>query len=616
MQAREKAFSHDSGILGLPGDVSPWDVRFDPTRRNHVELLSNGLVRFVVWAEPDLAQAWLVVRFGDGRVMGYPMAVSGTSSRFLFYQRDLRLDNRVEYSFAFMSSDANPVYLVPSGISVAVERLDRFRLDRDQLMPGGVPEWAKGAVIYQIFPDRFANGDPDNDPAGVVAWDTAPHSRRFHGGDLVGITQRLAYLVALGIDAIYLNPIFASPSNHRYDTVDYFAVDPALGGNAALEDLVVEAHRRKVQVILDASFNHVHPSFFAFSDLVERGKRSRYRDWFVIREWPLRIRIHPGRPTWVQEWMPVWAEQVGIPIEEVSDPGPPVELTYESWYSVPTMPRVDLSNPQARAFMLSVARHWIERFGIDGWRMDVARYVDPDFWNDFRQDVRSVNPDAYLLSEIFGDAGNWLQGDRFDATMNYTFRSICLSFFARRQIDGTEFLDQAVRLVHTYGWETTLANHNLLSSHDTPRFLTEAAGEVWRVVLATVFQLTFPGAPGIYYGDEVGLEGGEDPGCRGAFPWDSPSVATHPVGEAIRAITPLRRRYAALRTGDFRALGAKGGAIAFERRLARSRVVVIINTDENEADFEVTVRRVLWGPVTRHGSSVTVLGRSAAMLLG
>ncbi len=606
----------DLGIYGLPGDVSPWDVRFDPDDRAHLEPLGDGAVAMRVWTEPGLVDGAVVVRGPDG-VVSYPMQPLPTL-RFTFWQvRIGPFDGAVEYSLAFRSAAGHPVYVVPTGISNAVERLDRWGLEPD-LVPVDTPGWARGAVIYQIFPERFCNGDPANDPPGTVAWGSQPVSRQFQGGDLEGIRQRLDHLEVLGVDAIYLNPVFASPSNHKYDASDYYAVDPAFGGNEALRRLIDGAHERSIRVVLDASFNHVHPRFFAFADLVRRGRRSKYRDWFVVREWPLRIKHRPhvkGSP-WVADWLGVWADQVGLPIETVGDEGPVVETTYDSWYGVPTMPRVDLSHPDARAYMLDVARYWVTEFDVDGWRMDVARYVDPDFWLDFRRVVKEAKPHAYLLSEIMGDTRFWLQGDRFDATMNYTFRDLCLRFFARDEIDGAELNDDAVRLLFQYPEAVTLVNQNLLGSHDTPRFLTESGGELWRLRLATVFQLTFPGAPGIYYGDEVGMEGGDDPGCRGAFPWE-PDPADHPLYRTIAEMTRLRRRHRALVDGDWTPVAGSGGLIAFERTSGRSRVLVILNRDRRRRTLAVGTgwRRVLWGEGDIEGTHVTVSGRAALILM-
>jgi cyclomaltodextrinase / maltogenic alpha-amylase / neopullulanase len=610
-RARPRRFPTDHGVYGSPGDLSPWDLRFDPGRRAHLDAAPDGAVRLRVWAEPSLAEGMLVTRSGAG-VLGHPMEPVARTIRFTFWEVVAGpFPAGTEYTFAFRAPNGKGVYLVPSGVTNAVERIDRWPLAPPP--PMTVPEWAKGPVMYQIFPDRFARGAPVPDPPGAEPWGAPPRSRGFQGGDLPGITARLPYLADLGVEVLYLNPIFTSPSNHRYDTVDYYSVDPMLGGNEALRRLVEEAHRRSIRVILDASFNHVHPRFFAFQDLVRRGRRSAYRGWFVVEDWPLRVKVRTsGRRRWVEEWIPTWEEQVGLPVERAAGDWPPVEPTYQAWYSVPTMPRVDLSHPEARGYMLEVAAHWPREYGIDGWRMDVARYVDPDFWDDFRTAVRAVNPEAYLLCEVMGDASTWLEGERFDATMNYTFRDLCIRFFATGEIDGAEMLDDAARLWASYPWPVTLANQNLLSSHDTPRFLTVAGGDGWRLRLATVFQFTFPGAPGVYYGDEQGMEGGHDPDCRGAFPSDP---AGHEVHAAIEQLSRLRRRQPALVKGEWRPLHGAGGFVVFERRAGRRRLVVAINREARPARFDGldTGSRVRWGEAEIEGSVLTIGPRQAAI---
>jgi glycosidase len=554
--------------------------------------------------------ATLVVRRQEA-IRGMELDLVAVTARYAIWELVAELEPGDELSFAFRTEEGRAVYYVPSGISNAVERLDRWELG--DVAPTDIPPWIRGAVIYQIFPDRFANGDPSNDPADVDPWGSPPRHRAFQGGDLAGVSEHLDYLADLGVDVIYLNPVFLSPSNHRYDAVDFEQVDPILGGNAALSSLVQSAHERRMRIVLDASFNHCHPRFFAFQDLVEKGESSSYRNWFIVDDWPVRIKVRGPLRGWQAEWLPIWAGQAGLELDYVEDPGPSIEPTYEAWYGVPTMPRVNLADPGARAYMLEIGRRWVSEFGIDGWRLDVARYVDPDFWIDFRQEVRKADPETYLLAEIFGDAGDWLQGDRFDATMNYTFRDICLRFLARDEADGRETSDALAHLWALYSWPVTLANQNLVGSHDTVRFLTAAGDQIWRLELATLLQLTFPGAPGLFYGDEIGMTGKSDPGCRQAFDWNRDPIR-HPVAQVISSLTELRRHHSALVEGEWRPLPSRGDVLAFTRHQRRKSVAVLINRGGRTRYPLSGVRAVLWGNAQLDGDSLTMAARSGAII--
>ena len=607
---RPRPLADDLGVYGLPGDVYPWDIRFDPRDRAFLDRASDGRYRLRVWAEPGLTKGLVVARRG-GEHLGFEMEAVATVTRFVFWELVGALEPGDQVSLAFRNPGGRGVYLGPNGITAAVERHDRW--DILDLEPFTVPAWAQGAVIYQIFPDRFANGDPGNDPPGTVPWGSPPHPGRFQGGDLAGIVTHLDHLSGLGVDVIYLTPIFTSPSTHRYDTVDYHRVDPSLGGNTALAELVAAAHDGGMRLILDVSFNHCHPGFFAFQDLIRNGPRSKYRDWFVVHEWPVRVKVRRQARSWQKRWLSVWAAQGGPDIEHVDDEGPGVEPTYECWFGVASMPRINLANPEARNYMLGVTTHWIEDAGIDGWRMDVARYVDPDFWTDFHRAARRADPEVYLVGEFMGDAGPWLQSDRFDATMNYTFRDICVGFLARGDLDAAGSADALARLWARYAWPVTLANQNLIGSHDTPRFLTEAGGETWRLGLAMVMQMTFPGAPGIYYGDEVGMEGPMDPGSRGAFPWD-PAPDSHPLYELLASLTDLRRHEPALVEGEWRPLPSAGDLLAFERRKEGRRLAVIINRGRRRQVELPRMGRVLWGEATLDGRNLMLGPRDAAIV--
>ncbi|MCS6830969.1 MAG: glycoside hydrolase family 13 protein [Armatimonadota bacterium] len=408
------------------------------------------------------------------------------------------------------------------------------------------PDWVKHAVFYQIFPDRFANGDPSNDPANVQPWGAPPTPYNFMGGDLRGILQKLDYLQDLGITAIYLNPIFQSTSNHRYNTYDYYRIDPKLGTMEDFQTLLREMHRRGMRVILDGVFNHCGRGFYPFHDVVENGEYSPYVGWFHIKKFP----IHPydGRK----------------------------RANYESWWGIRSLPKFNTDNPQVRQFLLDVARYWIEQ-GADGWRLDVPNEIDDDtFWREFRQVVKSANPDAYIVGEIWKDAKRWLQGDQFDAVMNYPLRDLCVEFVAKRTIRAPEFANKLLRLFRRYPAESTYAQLNLLGSHDTPRWLTVCGEDVRRAMLGYTLLFTLPGAPCIYYGDEIGMTGEADPHCRACFAWDRRRWNRR-LHQHIRQMIALRQSSTAWRTGQINVLLAQGDALAYARWDDADTFIVLVN---------------------------------------
>ncbi|MGE5590072.1 MAG: glycoside hydrolase family 13 protein [Bacillota bacterium] len=398
-----------------------------------------------------------------------------------------------------------------------------------------VPSWLDGGtVFYQIFPDRFANGDPGNDPPGTVPWGSPPTREDLQGGDLKGIIQHIGHLQDLGVGGLYMTPIFASTSNHKYNTRDYYRIDPGFGDEDDLKALVEAAHERGIRVLLDAVFNHAGHDFFAFEDCIRNGRSSRYWDWFRIEGDAVRTEDPCNYETFA------------------------TRLTY--------MPKLMTQNPEVAAYLLDVAEHWLRRAGIDGWRLDVANEVDHAFWRAFRQRVKGVNPEAWILGEIWHDSLEWLRGDQYDSVMNYPFRDALLAFF--RGEEDAEHLDaRLARLRLQYPWHVTANLLNLLGTHDTPRIRTLIGRE--KSLLAAVLMMTYPGVPLIYYGDEVGMEGGQDPGCRGAMDW-SGQTWDRAALDLYRRLVQIRRAFPWLRDGGFRTLAAEpGGALfGFERTAA------------------------------------------------
>src|SRR5690606_1158133 len=397
----------------------------------------------------------------------------------------------------------------------------------------GTPDWVRDAVFYQVFPDRFAKSDRVPKAGNLEPWDSPPTLAGYKGGDLLGVAERLAYLQDLGITALYLNPVFQSASNHRYHTHDYYRVDPMLGGDAALRELIDSAHGRGMRVVIDGVFNHASRGFFQFNDLLESGRASAYLDWFHVRHFPLHA--YGGG-----------------------------ELGYDAWWNIAALPKFNTATPAVREFLLGVAEHWL-RFGADGLRLDVPNGIDDDrFWREFRARCRAVSPGAYLVGEIWDDAGRWLRGDMFDGVMNYRLtraifglvgRAIDHGELARSGLNGVPrlgagaFADAVRDLLCGYPPEAVAGQLNLLGSHDTPRLLTSLGGDSRAAQQALVLLFMLPGAPCVYYGDELGLAGGHDPHCRQAMPWDDASQHDTAMLELVRTLTGLRSARRELRRG-------------------------------------------------------------------
>ncbi len=442
------------------------------------------------------------------------------------------------------------------------------------------PEWVKHAIFYQIFPDRFARSPRTNHRRGITfkPWGSPPEDQGYQGGDLRGIVDKLGYLQELGITALYLNPIFSSASNHRYHTFDYLQVDPLLGGNEGLRELIDEAHARNMRVILDGVFNHASRGFWPFHHILENGANSPYLDWFIIHDWPLR------------------------PYSSDIDKPP----NYEAWWNLPALPKLNTANPGVRDYIFEVAGHWLE-FGIDGWRLDVpAEINDKVFWQEFRRLVKTIKPDAYICGEIWEAAQPWLEGDQFDAVMNYLFMWPTISFFgantlrpkyARKHLyfeplDASTFANHIDSMHSLNDWEVNYVQLNLLDSHDTARALWIMSNDKSALRLCVLFQMTMPGAPCIYYGDEVGMSSDDDPACRGAFPWQAEEKWDVDLLTFYRQAASLRHRYPVLRTGTFQSLYAVDSVYAFYRRLDQQEAVVIFNSGSNTTTEKIPASNV------------------------
>lgn len=395
------------------------------------------------------------------------------------------------------------------------------------------PPWAKDAIVYNIFPDSFANGRQT----------LSGHAEDGLGGTLKGIAENLSYIASLGFNCIYLNPIFAAESYHRYDTVDYYQVDPHLGTKEDLRGLVEKAHSLGIRVILDGVFNHISSSHPFFQDVLEKGSQSQYHACFYSL---------PERPR-----LPAPGEMPG----------------YTCFSYVPNMPKTNTAYPFLRQYFCDVGTYWIREFGIDGWRLDVANELDDGFLRAFRQAVKAAKPDALIVGEVWENAGHYLGGDMLDSAMNYDFRRYCRRLFAEQSVDVEIFDANISTLLLRYRESALFAQLNLLDSHDVSRYLTLCAQDIHKMELSILFQMTFPGMPCVFYGDEKGLWGAQEPEYRQAMAWNR----THPLEDIYRKLISLRKSTPALRYGSFQTVCASGGVYRYARAWQDQKITVTMN---------------------------------------
>lgn len=440
------------------------------------------------------------------------------------------------------------------------------------------PDWAAKSIFYQIFPDRFYNGQPENDRPGTVPWDAKPTYDNFFGGDLQGIIEKIPYLNQLGITAVYLNPIFKSPSNHKYNTSNYLEIAPEFGDFWTFKRLIDRLHQAGIKIILDGVFNHTGDSFWAFQDVMRHGEASRFKNWYHFRSYPVCQGSYPN---------------------------------YECWWNFGSLPKLNHRNPEVLRYLLKVVAFWTS-MGIDGWRLDVPNEVPMDFWRAFRRLVIAINPEAFIIGEIWDDAHPWLGGDTCDAVMNYRWRDAVVEYFAKGTISAEVFRSQLAGNRHDISWNHILSAYNLLGSHDTPRFLTVCGGDRRKLLAALTFQFTYPGIPAIYYGDEIGLEGDKDPDCRKTMKWD-PAQQDGTILKAYQDLIDLRRRFSALQTGSYYEIFAGKSIFSFVRTSIDKdqQILVCVNMTPYAQQIKLSPQwEHGWEPLYAAGAELTGLSSS------
>ena len=484
---------------------------------------------------------------------------------------------RLSYAFTLVGTDGLTAFYGEHGIYPLEEKylamannyfrmpyfheIDRFK----------APEWVKETVWYQIFPERFANGDPANDPEGTLPWGSKrPDRQDFFGGDLQGVLDHLDYIEDLGVNGLYFCPIFEAFSNHKYDTIDYLKIDPAFGDGATFKRLVEECHRRGIKIMLDAVFNHMGDTSPQWQDVLKNGQDSIYADWFHVNEFPASY-------------------EESADFEEASN------ITYDTFAFTPHMPKLNTANPEVQAYLLEIARYWIEEYDIDAWRLDVANEVDHAFWKKFRQTCDDAKEDFYILGEIWHSSQSWLQGDEFHAVMNYAYTDAIMGYFVKQELSLEKMLSEMNNQLMLYRQQTNQMQFNVLDSHDTPRLLheTKEDKELMRQVLA--FTYIQPGVPCLYYGDEIGMTGDMDPDCRRCMVWEE-NQQDLDLKEFVKSLIALRKKYAAVFSGgtiDWTGTSFETGLIRLACRLDEQTIYGIFNTGQETQFVDRTDREVL-----------------------
>lgn len=480
--------------------------------------------------------------------------------RFSYYEVNLKLlDKRLAYVFKL--SDENEAYYLSENGLEEVYDFENFYFtsfhmpyihEADFFEP---VEWMKNAVFYQIFPERFRRGDFSKDDSYInQAWEDLPTPSSFAGGDLKGIIEKLDHIKDLGATCLYLTPIFISPTNHKYDTIDYFEIDPQFGSKEDFKKLVEKAHSFGIRIVLDAVFNHMCHENPVFKDVREKGKESIYYDWFYID----------------------------------GDKADIEKINYETFAHVYNMPKLKTSNKKVQDYLIKIGKYWIEEFDVDGWRLDVSDEVSHDLWKRFRKEIKSVKADAVIIGENWHNAEVFLRGDELDSIMNYAFTNTCLDYF-KGKISAQKASDKLNMILMRNRDAANRMMLNFLDTHDTPRFITEIGGSLDKTLAALALSVVYMGANSLYYGTEVGLEGKGDPDCRRTFPWEKIEEKQDVLGK-IKEILAVKK-YEAIKNGGIK-IYSEGDLLILERFVNEKTLSLAINLGK-EKNFDLGCKEIL-----------------------
>lgn len=486
-----------------------------------------------------------------------------TGEIFDFFEVKLELeDTRLAYVFYVNDGEKN-YYFSEDGVTESYDFTIGFYnffqypyINEADIMEC-VP-WMKTATFYQIFVDRFHQGDMEKDTSYInCKWGEIPTPKSFAGGDLKGIIEKLDYIYEIGCNTIYLTPIFKSISNHKYDISDYYNVDRQFGTNEDLRNLVKCAHEKGMRVVLDAVFNHCSDETSQFQDVLKNGKDSEFFNWFVIK---------------------------GDEISRERD-------NYECFAACTYMPKWNTSNEEVQQYLIDIGTHYLSEYDIDGWRLDVSDEISHDFWRRFRSAIKAEKKDAVIIGENWHDANSYLRGDQYDSIMNYSFTKLCLDYFAT----GTKnAMEAAWKLNEILMRNTDTVNKmmlNLLDSHDTHRFFKEVGKNREKMKAALCLLYFFPGVPCIFYGTEILTEGGYDPDCRRCMDWAKADMQGEykDIYQLLQNLAALRKQYKL--SESVVSITSKEDVLIVEHATEKDRVSLLINlTDKEKTINGITIK--------------------------
>ena len=541
-------FGYDFNLEGFNHDIHSRDY-FNPVKNNEIYLA-------VSVPRSSVKNVYLFLNEEK-----YEMNFLRNSGRESFFRIKIYPEDKSKYYFKVIYE--NKEYYLGENKVMDKNEINKFIIDFKNLSVQyfNLPEWTKGIVYYQIFPERFNNGDPSNDPEGVQKWEYYETSNLgsdgFFGGDLKGVINKIDYLRDLGIDAIYFNPIFESVTSHKYDTKDYLKIDDNFGDMTILEELITVSEDNNIKIILDGVFNHSGDEFWAFEDIKKNNENSEYLDWFFVKDFPVGDRDGNA-------------------------------VNYIGWNGFSHMPKFNLENNVLKEYIKSIINFY-DKKGIDGWRLDVANEVMKEFWiEDFKPEVKSLNEESLIVGEIWGDAKTYLMGDMFDSVMNYPFREALINYLTKPVHSAKIFANLTELFLNSYPPQVLDSLWNIVESHDTSRILTSVYGDISLMKLAVVIQMTFKGSPVIYYGSEIGLDGLKDPFCRKPMIWDEDKQNLD-LYNFYKTLISLREEYEEIKYGDIKFLNKEGKILVYSRFLDNHEVIIAINPSEDNEKINLNI---------------------------